>query len=131
MQYKEVVPIAEQLGESFWEPYAILCRLDLFLSPAGLLYVQSNVENFTEPHHFTLMDACVSFFFPRFASALASKPDFLLVFVGVVVWNGALTTAYAMWAQTRGQAVVAPSEVGFYDEGILLTLVRSVNFPAR
>eukprot|EP00904_Undaria_pinnatifida_P007480 jgi/Undpi1/3862/HiC_scaffold_16.g07230.m1 len=48
--------------------------------------------------------------FGRFASALASKPDLLLVFAAVVVWNGALTSAYAMWAQTRGQASVAPSE---------------------
>lgn len=47
----------------------------------------------------------------RFMSALASKPDLLLVFGAVVVWNGALTSAYAMWAQTRGQASVAPSEV--------------------
>lgn len=47
----------------------------------------------------------------RFMGALASKPDLLLVFGAVVVWNGALTSAYAMWAQTRGQASVAPSEV--------------------
>lgn len=50
----------------------------------------------------------------RFAGALASKPDLLVVFGAVVVWNGALTTAYAMWAQTRGQAEVAPSEVRFW-----------------
>eukprot|EP00903_Cladosiphon_okamuranus_P011719 g11021.t1 len=48
--------------------------------------------------------------FARFISALASKPDLLLVFIAVAVWNGALTSAYAMWAQTRGQASVAPSE---------------------
>ncbi|CAM9723524.1 unnamed protein product [Ectocarpus sp. 8 AP-2014] len=48
--------------------------------------------------------------FARFLGALASKPDLLLVFSAVVIWNGALTTAYAMWAQTRGQASVAPSE---------------------
>lgn len=47
----------------------------------------------------------------RFASALASKPELLTVFTVVVLWNGALTTAYAMWAQTRGQAMVPPSEV--------------------
>ncbi|CAM9994726.1 unnamed protein product [Ascophyllum nodosum] len=46
----------------------------------------------------------------RYVAALASKPELLLVFCAVVVWNGALTSAYAMWAQTRGQAVVAPSE---------------------
>eukprot|EP00752_Nemacystus_decipiens_P009160 g8182.t1 len=48
--------------------------------------------------------------FARFVGALSSKPDLLLGFVAVVVWNGALTSAYAMWAQTRGQAAVAPSE---------------------
>ncbi|CBN78017.1 conserved unknown protein [Ectocarpus siliculosus] len=48
--------------------------------------------------------------FASFLGALASKPDLLLVFSAVVIWNGALTTAYAMWAQTRGQASVAPSE---------------------
>ncbi|CAM9089866.1 unnamed protein product [Scytosiphon promiscuus] len=48
--------------------------------------------------------------FARFISALASKPELWLVFGAVTVWNGALTSAYAMWAQTRGQASVAPSE---------------------
>lgn len=41
-----------------------------------------------------------------------------MVFGAVVIWNGAITTAYALWAQTRGQAFVAPSEVGAPDAGM-------------
>lgn len=61
------------------------------------------------PHFFG--DFVMLFPFIRFAASLVSRLDILLVFGVVVVWNGAVTTAYAMWAQTRGQAVVAPSEV--------------------
>lgn len=61
----------------------------------------------------------------RFISALASKPELWLVFGAVTVWNGALTSAYAMWAQTRGQASVAPSEVRFVPHFIDVAVVAS------
>ncbi|CAM9478114.1 unnamed protein product [Choristocarpus tenellus] len=48
--------------------------------------------------------------FLRFGAILCSRPEVLLVVGLVAVWNGVVTSAYAMWAQTRGQAVVAPSE---------------------
>ncbi|CAM9288585.1 unnamed protein product [Discosporangium mesarthrocarpum] len=48
--------------------------------------------------------------FTRFAMALAASPELILLLGVAVVWNGAVTTAYAMWAQARGQALVSPSE---------------------
>lgn len=48
--------------------------------------------------------------FSRFVSSLVAHPGYLLAFAAATIWNGAITTAYGMWAQTRGQASVAPSE---------------------
>lgn len=47
----------------------------------------------------------------RFGNGIMSNNGALTIFAAVIAWNGAVTTAYAMWAQSRGQTVVAPSVV--------------------